>query len=158
MSDAKDDPDSDLFQESEEIKAINFEWTPELVKIGTSNGTIIPSIGPVEKLDFARYVYHPGMALPDPADTQECLKWAGLSDEKSIEVIQKFRELYPDYQGPSCGYDEKHSQVGMNSIMFPVVDKMLQVFLREMVDVYSDDFIYTHGKFWPTILCIDNFC
>ena len=129
MSDTKDNLDGDLFQESDEIKAINFEWTPELVKIGTSDGSIHPSIGPVEQLDFAEYVYHPGMALPDPADTQECLKWAGLSDEKSIEVIQKFKDIHPDYQGPSCGYDEEHTQTGINSITFPVIDKMLHLYI-----------------------------
>jgi len=87
MSDAKDHPKHDTHKEvSEEIKAIDFEWTPELVKLGTSRGSIHPSIGPIKQSDgFLNYIYRPGMALPDPADTRECLKWVVLSDEKDVE-------------------------------------------------------------------------
>lgn len=91
MSDAEDHPKHDTNKEvSEEIKAINFEWTPELVKLGTSCGSIHPSIGLIEQSDgFLNYIYRPGMALPGPADTRECLKWVGLSDEKIIEVEEE---------------------------------------------------------------------
>lgn len=47
MIDAEDNPDPDHLELSEEAKAIKFEWTPELVKIGTSRGAIHPSIGPI---------------------------------------------------------------------------------------------------------------
>jgi hypothetical protein len=77
---------SDTFEASEEVKAIYFEWTPELVKIRNSRGSMHPSLGPIEDIDgLTRYFYQPDMILPDPADTQECLKWAGLSVRKLLK-------------------------------------------------------------------------
>ncbi|OQE44810.1 hypothetical protein PENCOP_c002G04108 [Penicillium coprophilum] len=140
MSDAENPPAND----AEEIKPINFEWTPDLVKIGTSRGGIHPSIGPLEsKGYFTDCTYRPGMALPDPADTRECLRWAGLSDKSIIEVEQKFNDLYPDYQGPTCGYEEKHYRTGAHDITFPKVEKMLKLFVEGMFD-NNDEFEYTH--------------
>lgn len=51
------------FEESEEIKAIPFEWTPKLMKIATSEGSINPSIGLIEETVCAIYFYHPDMVL-----------------------------------------------------------------------------------------------
>ncbi|OQE24226.1 hypothetical protein PENFLA_c010G06839 [Penicillium flavigenum] len=116
-------------------EAINFEWTPELVKIATSRGTIHPSIGPLELYSgFPKCEYRPGMTLPDPADTRECLRWAGLSDKKISEVEQKFNELHPDYKGPSCGYDEKfqYHAHAYNEITFPKIEEMLHMFIQGM--------------------------
>ncbi|KAJ5178009.1 uncharacterized protein N7500_000708 [Penicillium coprophilum] len=142
MSDAENPSAND----SEEIKPINFEWTPELVKIGTSRGGIHPSIGPLEsKGYFTDCTYRPGMALPDPADTRECLRWAGLSDKSIVEVEQKFNDLYPDYQGPTCGYEEKHYRTGAHDIKFPKVEKMLKLFVQGMFD-NKDEFEYTHSE------------
>ncbi|KAJ6133170.1 hypothetical protein N7471_008385 [Penicillium samsonianum] len=138
MSDAEDHPEST----TDEIKPINFEWTPELVKIGTSRGAIHPSIDPV-KYENGLPNYKPDMTLPDPADTRECLKWVGLSDKKIVEVERKFNDLYPDYQGPSCGYDEKHHRTGYNEITFAKIDKMLKIFIQGMHDDH-DEFEYTH--------------
>ncbi|KGO48426.1 hypothetical protein PEX1_041240 [Penicillium expansum] len=133
-------------RDTEENEPINFEWTPELVKIGTSRGTIHPSIGP---LTFYRgspeCKYRPGMALPDPADTRECLRWIGLFDKKILEIEQKFNALHPDYQGPRCGYDEKFMQHAhaYNEITFPKIEEMLNMFIRGMHDDH-DEFEYTH--------------
>lgn len=147
MSDVKDYLENDAHKEvSEEIKTIDFEWTPELVKLGTSRDSIHPSIGPIEQSDgFLNYIYRPVMTLPDSADTRECLKWVGLSEEKIVEVEQNFSQLYPDYEAPSCGYDEEHSRNGLNSIIFPVINKMVDVFIKGL-DTYTDDLEYTHGK------------
>ena len=147
MSDAEDHPKHDTNKEvSKEIKAINFEWTPELVKLGTSCGLIHLLIGFIKQSDgFLNYIYQPGMALPGPADTRECLKWVGLFNKKIIEMDQKFSQLYPDYQASSYGYDEEHSWNGLNSITFPVIDKMVDIFIKGL-DTYTDDFEYTHGK------------
>lgn len=136
-------------RDTEENAPINFEWTPELVKIGTSRGTIHPSIGP---LTFYRGSpecnYRPGMALPDPADTRECLRWVGLSDKKIIEVEQKFNELYPDFEAPSCGYDNKISTRGISHITFPLIEKMVDLFLQGVRDDMDDDYDYTtHSKY-----------
>lgn len=146
MSDSEDRPERDI-QERDTHKDIHFEWTPELVKIGTSRGAIHPSIGPLKLRDgFPEYDYQPGMALPDPADTRECLKWAGLSDAKIAEVEQKFNYMYPDYEAPSSGYDENHSPNGLNDITFPVVDRMLDVFIEGLLERYEGGFENTHGK------------
>ncbi|KAJ5452901.1 hypothetical protein N7445_001084 [Penicillium cf. griseofulvum] len=147
MSDA--DPEREDHPEgaSEESKAINFKWTPELVKIGTSRGAIHPSLGPIEEHNgFRIFKYRPGMTLPDPADTRECLRWAGLSDKKIIEVEQKFNQLYPDYQGLSCGYAEKYHQTGYTEIIFPKVEKMLDMFIQGMHDDH-DEVEETHQAF-----------
>ncbi|KAJ5158779.1 uncharacterized protein N7500_008430 [Penicillium coprophilum] len=144
MNITNDDPELDHLDLSEEYKAIKFEWTPELVKIGTSRGAIHPSIGPIKLQGaFSDCVYRPGMALPDPADTLECLKWIGLSDKKVVEVNQRFHELYPHYQAPKCGYDEKHHQNGRNTITFPLLDKMVDVYIKGL-DLCTEDFEYTH--------------
>lgn len=91
-------------RDTEENEPINFGWAPELV----------PSIGPhkFHEKGYQDCTYRPGMTLPDPADTWECLRWVGLSDKKIIEVERKFNELYPDFQAPSCGYDNKVSTKG----------------------------------------------
>ncbi|KAJ6178746.1 hypothetical protein N7519_009207 [Penicillium mononematosum] len=137
-----DDPEHGNHPQGDTERPINFEWTPELVKIGTSRGAIHPSIGPIES-HYGKPIYRPGMTLPDPADTRECLKWAGLSDKKIIEVEQEFNDLYPDYQGPACGYKEKHYPTGYNTIVFPKIEKMLDLFLQGM---HKDDneLEYTH--------------
>ncbi|CAG8910000.1 unnamed protein product [Penicillium egyptiacum] len=134
----EDHPERDTVNER-----IDFEWTPELVKIGTSRGAIHPSIGPIEYNGQPSYKYWPGMTLPDPANTRECLKWAGLSDQKIVEVEQKFNDVYPDYQGPACGYEEKHYRTGYNKIVFPKVEKMLEIFIQGMHDDH-DEFEYNH--------------
>ncbi|KAJ5738745.1 hypothetical protein N7493_001900 [Penicillium malachiteum] len=128
--------------------SIKFEWTPELVKIGTSRGAIHPSIGPLEisnGLAECNLKYRPGMILPDPADTRECLKWVGLSDQKIIEVEHKFNDLFPEYQEPKCGYDEKYQAYGRgyNEIRFPLIDRMLKLFIQGMHDDHKE-FEYTH--------------
>jgi hypothetical protein len=131
---------------TKESKAINFKWTPELVKIGTSRGAMHPSLGPIEEHNgFRIFKYRPGMTLPDPADTRECLRWAGLSDKKIIEVEQKFNQLYPDYQGPSCGYAEKYHRTGYTEIIFPKVEKMLDMFIQGMHDDH-DEVEKTHSE------------
>ncbi|CAI7576959.1 unnamed protein product [Penicillium glandicola] len=90
-------PEDHVKRETEETKPINFEWTPELVKLATSRGAIHPSIGPIEYYDGEPcYKYRPGMTLPDPADTRECLRWVGLSDKRS-----------------SKGYIERGIQLGL---------------------------------------------
>ncbi|KAJ5592615.1 hypothetical protein N7537_009519 [Penicillium hordei] len=142
MSDTKDHPERD----TEENKPIIFEWTAELVKIGTSRGDIHPAIGPLEfHKDSAVCKYRPGMTLPDPTDTQECLRWVGLSDKKIVEIEQKFNELYPDYEGPRCGYSEKFKQYAYtyNEITFPKIEEILNMFIRGMHDDH-DEFEYTH--------------
>ncbi|KAJ6032048.1 hypothetical protein N7540_002780 [Penicillium herquei] len=129
-----------------EITSIKFEWTPELVKTGTSRGAIHPSIGPLEISNgLPECKYRPGMNLPDPADTRECLKWVGLSDQKIIEIEQKFNDLFPKYQAPKCGYDEKNQAYGRgyNEITFPLVDSMLKLFIQGMHDDH-EEFQYTH--------------
>lgn len=132
---------------SEEIEAIHFEWTPELVRLATSRRRIHPFLGPLKQTDWKwpYYIYRPDVVLPDPANTHECLKWVGLSDEKIIQVEQRFNELYPDFQAPVCGYDEYFSPTGHNSIVFPVLDKMVRVYQR-MLDDWSSDHEYTHGE------------
>jgi hypothetical protein len=130
-----DDPEHGDHSEGDTERPIIFEWTPELVKIGTSRGSIHPSLGPIEEHNgFRIFKYRFGMTLPDPADTRECLRWAGISDKKIIEVEQKFNELYPDYQGPRCGYAEKHHRTGYTEIIFPKVEKMLDMFIQGMHD------------------------
>ncbi|KAF7517001.1 hypothetical protein PCG10_001661 [Penicillium crustosum] len=140
------DAEHPLERDTEENEPINFEWTPELVKIGTSRGDIHPSIGQLEFYkDSAICKYRPGMTLPDPADTQECLRWVGLSDKKIAEVEQKFNALHPDYQGPSSGYDEKFKQYAYadNEITFPKIEEIMHIFIRGMHDDH-DEFEYTH--------------
>ncbi|KAJ5970796.1 uncharacterized protein N7479_000714 [Penicillium vulpinum] len=154
MSDAKSRPERENHPEredhpasdTEENKPINFEWTPELVKIGTSRGKIHPSLGPIEfQWGASCCEYRPGMILPDPADTQECLKWIGLSDKKAIEMEQQFNDLYPDDQAPSCGYDEEFQShtTHYNEITFPKIKKMLDMFIDGMYD-NKEEFEYTH--------------
>lgn len=88
----------DCGEVSPEIKAIKFEWTPELEKIATSGGKIHPSIGPLERSDdYPFLIYQPHLALPNPADTRTCLWWIGLSTEKIDRVEQRFTELYPNF-------------------------------------------------------------
>ena len=143
MSDTEDHPEREDHTEhqghserdTEETQHINFEWTPELVKIGTSRGTIRPSIGPIPHPNgFADCNYRPGMTLPDPSDTQECLRWVGLADKKVIELEQKFNELYPDFQAPRCGYDNEVSCKGISHITFPLIEKMVDLFIQETYD------------------------
>ncbi|KAJ5922287.1 hypothetical protein N7516_009990 [Penicillium verrucosum] len=143
-SECEDHPERDT--EENENEPTNFEWTPELVRIGTSLGDIHPSIGLLEfHKDSAICKYRPGMTLPDPADTQECLRWIGLSDKKIVEMEQKFNELHPDYQGPRCGYDEKFKQhaYAYNEIVFPKIEEILNMFIRGIHDDH-DEFEYTH--------------
>ncbi|KAJ5115272.1 hypothetical protein NUU61_001031 [Penicillium alfredii] len=130
MSDEKDHSEHATHQQVS--KEINFEWTPELVKLVTSRGLIHPLIGPLDQDPdgFPKCIYRPGMTLPDPADTRGCLNWVGLSEEKILEVERKFKQLYPDYQAPRCGYDEKHLPRGLNEITFPTIDKMLDIFFQ----------------------------
>ncbi|KAH8432803.1 uncharacterized protein LDX57_010432 [Aspergillus melleus] len=140
--------DRPYIKNSEEIEAIPFTWTPELARLTISRGGIHPFLGPLEPSnEYPYYIFHPDWALPDPADTRECLKWVGLSDDKIIQVEQKFNELYPDYQGPVCGYDEKYTSGGTpggrNYIDFPVVARMVKVYYG-MVDHWSSDHEYTH--------------
>ncbi|KAJ5614027.1 hypothetical protein N7528_007681 [Penicillium herquei] len=126
--------------------SIKFEWTPELVKIGSSRGAIHPSIGPLEISNgLPECKYRPGMILPDPADTRECLKWVGLSHQKIIEVERKFNGLFPEYQAPKCGYDEEYQVYGRgyNEITFPLIDRMLKLFIQGMHDDHGE-FEYTH--------------
>ncbi|KAJ5725456.1 uncharacterized protein N7483_006813 [Penicillium malachiteum] len=130
-----------------ETTSIKFEWTPELVKIGTSRGAIHPSIGPLEISNgLPECKYRPDMTLPDPADTCECLKWVGLSDQKIIEFEQKFNDLFPKCQAPKCGYDEKYQAYGrgFNEITFPSIDSMLRLFIQGMGDDH-EEFQYTHS-------------
>lgn len=136
-----------------EENPIHFEWTPELVKIGTSRGDIHPSIGPHKfQKGYRDYTYRPSMTLPDPADTRECLKWVGLSDKKILEVERKFNELYPDFQAPSCGYDNKVSTEGFSDITFPWIEGMVDLFIRGVQDDKEDDYDYTtHSKYWHLI-------
>ncbi|OQD60145.1 hypothetical protein PENPOL_c027G01849 [Penicillium polonicum] len=130
-----------------EENPIHFEWTPELVKIGTSRGDIHPSIGPHKfQKGYRDYTYRPSMTLPDPADTRECLKWVGLSDKKILEVERKFNELYPDFQAPSCGYDNKVSTEGFSDITFPWIEGMVDLFIRGVQDDKEDDYDYTTHK------------
>ncbi|OQE37863.1 hypothetical protein PENCOP_c009G03634 [Penicillium coprophilum] len=144
MNITNDDLGLDHLVLSEEYKDFKFECIPELVKIGTSRGAIHPSIGPIElQGQFSDCVYRPGMALPDPADTVECLEWIGLSDRKIVEVNQRFHELYPQYQAPKCGYDEKHHQNGQIPITFPLLDKMVDVCIKGL-HLCIEDFEYTH--------------
>lgn len=130
---------------TEEEKPINFEWTPELVKIGTSRGDIHPSIVPhkIHEKGYRDYTYRPGMTLPDPADTRECLRWIGLSDKKIFEVERKFNQLYPDFQVPSCGYDNKVSTEGISDITFPLIEGMVDLFMQGVCDDKEDDYDYT---------------
>ncbi|KAJ5680735.1 hypothetical protein N7536_011874 [Penicillium majusculum] len=121
MSHAEHHPERD----TEENEPINFEWTPELVKIGTSRDDIHPP-----RLGYQDCTYRPGMILPDPADTRECLRWVGLSDKKIIEVERKFNELYPDFQAPSCEYDNKVSTKGFSDITFPLIEGMVDLFME----------------------------
>lgn len=60
---------------------------------------------------------------------------------------QKFNELHPDYQGPSCGYDEKFKQYAYayNEITFPKIEEILNMFIRGMHNDH-DEFEYTHSE------------
>ncbi|CAG8138104.1 unnamed protein product [Penicillium olsonii] len=130
---------------SEEAKAIQFEWTPELVSIRIADGSIHPLAGPLKMHDgLPTYNLGPDVALPDPSDTPECLKWMGLSEKKTTELMQNFNALDSNYQAPVHGYDEKFSSNGKNGITFPLLDKLSNLFLEEL-PWYSDDYEYTHG-------------
>ncbi|KAJ6133171.1 hypothetical protein N7471_008386 [Penicillium samsonianum] len=134
-------------RDAEENKLINFEWTPELVKIGISRGDIHPSIGPHKFSNgHPDCTYRPGMTLPDPANTRECLRWVGLSDKKIIEVEQKFNELYPDYQAPRSGHDSKVFTRGFSDITFPLIEKMADLFMQGVRNNRDDDYDYTTHK------------
>ncbi|KAJ5801078.1 uncharacterized protein N7518_003146 [Penicillium psychrosexuale] len=136
----------DQTEHDTEIKPINFEWTPELVKLATAQGLIHPSLGLVEfDRGLADCKYRPGMTIPDPADTRECLRWVGLSDKKIIEMEQKFDDLY---QGPSRGYDEKFQQHARayNDITFPQIERILNMFIQDMQDNH-DEFEHTHKAY-----------
>lgn len=103
-SECEDHPERDT--EENENEPTNFEWTPELVRIGTSLGDIHPSIGPLElHKDSAICKYRPGMTLPDPADTHE-----------------KFKQHAYAY----------------NEILFPKIEKMLNMFIRGMHDDHDE--------------------
>ncbi|KAJ5595417.1 uncharacterized protein N7459_001625 [Penicillium hispanicum] len=142
--DPEDYDDRWSVKNSEEIEAIQFEWTPELVRLATSRCQLHPILGPLEQSNrWPYHSYRPDMALPDPADTRECLEWFGLSDEKIIEVEQKFNELYPDFPSPVCGYDEQFSSKGRNAVTFPALDTMVKVYYG-MLDHWNSDYEYTH--------------
>ncbi|CAI7576949.1 unnamed protein product [Penicillium glandicola] len=146
MSD-KDHPEREDQPERDTKEPINFEWTPELVKIATSRGAIHPSIGPIDfSKGYADCNYRPGMTLPDPADTRECLRWVGLSDKKIIDLEHKFNDLYPDYEAPSCGYDNEVTTKGISDITFPLIEEMVELFLREVYDNKDEDYDYTTHK------------
>ncbi|KAJ5109275.1 hypothetical protein N7456_005950 [Penicillium angulare] len=137
-------PEIESVQNSEEINAIYFEWTPELVRLATSRCQIHPFWGPLTPAqEWPYYIYPSHVAFPDPADTHECLKWVGLSDEKIIQVESRFNEIYPDFQGPSCGYEEKFSSRGVNSVILPVLEKMVQEHYS-MLDHLTSECEYTH--------------
>lgn len=91
------------------------------------------------------------MELPDPGDTLECLRWVGLSDQKAIELEQSFRELYSYHQTSGRGYDEEHYADGKNMISFPLIDRMVDFYIKELSPC-SDDYEYTHGKIFDLSL------
>ncbi|KAJ5521553.1 hypothetical protein N7527_005668 [Penicillium freii] len=94
-----------------EANPIHFEWTPELVKIGTSRGDIHPSIGPHKfQKGYRDYTYR------------------------------------PNFQAPSCGYDNKVSTEGFSDITFPWIEGMVDLFIRGVQDDKEDDYDYTTHK------------
>lgn len=147
--DPEDYDDRGSVKNSAEIEAIPFEWTPELVRLSSSRWQIHPFFGPLEPSnEWPYYAFRPETPLPDPADTHECLKWFGLSDEKISEVQHKFDEVYPSLERPACGYEEKFSSRGFNSITFPQLDEMVNLYYR-LLDHLTSDYEYTHGEAFP---------
>lgn len=150
--DAEDTSAPDPVQLSEEAQAINFEWTPELVKIATS-GNIHPSAGTIlYDRGFPKSEYRSDLVLPDPDDALECLKAAGLSDEKATEVEQNYSETHPHYRELRHLYSEEHTSSGQNRITFPVVSEMLELYLKDL-PYYSDDHEDTHGTVLYDLPC-----
>lgn len=126
------------------------------------SGAIHPSIGFLELRDngIPTYIYRPGMALPDPADTRECMKFVGLSDEKIIEVEQRFNELCPDFRAPSCAYDEEHTRRGYNRIIFPVIQKMVDIYIRDLYPTtgYNEqDYAYINMTYRNLLIRIESY-
>ncbi|PLB54874.1 hypothetical protein P170DRAFT_460880 [Aspergillus steynii IBT 23096] len=129
---------------SEDIEVISFTWTPELMRPSRSRLQVHPYLGPIgSSKEWPYRICQPVTALPDTVDTHECLRWFGLSDEKILQVEERFHELYPDFQGPPCGYKERYASKGNNSIEFPLLDRMVHVYYL-MVDHWTSDYEYTH--------------